>query len=349
MAINFQCPECKQKFRTEDAYAGRQWTCPKCSARFAIPEPDDDIPVEKVTARPRPPRREDEPEDDWDERDDRGYRDREDRDYRDRRVDRLQSPGWGSVRGGLRLLSTAFTILLVILVLILGLQLVALAMPPQARAPGAAPGAGAEPFAVAVGCVTILGAITFLILLIVGLALCCSAPGESGTKGFAVGSMLCLVGAILLIVIGIVALFAIAGGIDPRDQLMLRHLMERAIVAVALIGLAALVGLVGYILLVLFLRSVAVYFHNESLASNALIYLIVYLLYTAGSIAMAFFLPTLLFAGGQPGQVAGGMRAISLIQEVISMGLMGWFIYLLSATRSTIPPPEGARRRPEYY
>src|SRR5262249_25800676 len=103
MTINFRCPECQQLFRAQEAYAGRQWNCPKCSTSFPIPQPEE-MQVEMVMERHAPPPRRRERPDDYD-REERRYRD-----DRDLRLGGDIEPGWWTTRGGLRVLGVGLTI-----------------------------------------------------------------------------------------------------------------------------------------------------------------------------------------------------------------------------------------------
>jgi hypothetical protein len=322
MTISFQCSECGQQFQTEDMYGGRRWRCPKCSAGLTIP-PADDIPVQMVMDSPGPRRR-------------RRRSDADDANDRERDGLVGLSSAWETVRTGLRLLASAVTILLIAFVLWIGAVLV-LVLGFAGGGANAGGGRFVGDVAGAVGLALLLACLACLVLWITGQAMCCAVPRDSEAKGLAVASLVCVVGATLLGLLGALLLWTASRGPfgGPNDS---------AVGPLTLIGLAALVGTVGHFLLVFALRAVALYFHRESLAANWLVFFVVDLAYIAGNIVFQLVAhPFRAMAG--PGPVPGSVM-VALVLLVLSLALLAWLLSLLSATRAAIPRPEPER---EWY
>jgi hypothetical protein len=340
MTINFRCPECQQLFRAQEAYAGRQWHCPKCSTSFPIPQPEI-VPVEMVTERPGPSPRRRERRDDY-ERDER-----DDRDDRDIRIDRDLDFGWLTTRRGLHVTGIGLTILLVAFVVFL----VTVIIVPLLFLQGGGRGEGLLVLIRSVSIVLLLAIITMVILWIVGQGLCCSVPGESGGKPLVVVALICSVVALIL---GITAV--IAGLRFWRE--MLEHLrngpnlgpvFQQAAMLVVLVIAMSLVLLVGFYFYLFFLRSIAVYFRNDFVAINVIIYMIVFGVCVAAYIVYSQVVsrqPAGAFGGGQ-GPGAGLIAALIILFTALI--LFAWLIHLVSAARTAIPKPGGERRRRPYY
>jgi hypothetical protein len=326
-------------------YGGRQWRCPTCSADITIPRADE-IPVEAVdegARRPAPRYADDEP---------RGPAPAPRRLYEDQPYEpeyrpsggggRELAPSWGTARAGLAVVNIGLIIFLVafvIFVLTWGLLI-------WTAARGGVGGRGADNLgavAIAVFIVFILAALADLILWFVGVGMCCATPSGSAAKGLAVGSLICSV--LFVVLLLAVVVFAIALG--PRriqgDDIVLK-----------VIGWADnIVFLVAGVLFLFYLRAVASYFGNNGLAVNIIVFFIVTLLFVVGTTIANFLSPAIvqnLFARGANVQALATVALIVAIAIlVVAILLLAWLTYLVGATRSSIPTPRPYGRRGDYY
>jgi hypothetical protein len=326
-------------------YGGRQWRCPTCSADITIPRADE-IPVQAVDDGPREPppaprrRYEEAPEP-------RGRpRPRGDQPYDEpyepeERRGRELSPGWGTARAGLTVINTGLTIFLVAFLAFLGTAVLSLLM---ARGGGGMGGRNPmEAIGPAVTIVLGLSEIALVILWFVGVGMSCATPGESGGKGLAVGSLICSVLTLLLGLVALLFIIVLASGPHGGGP-------DRNILPLVMAGFASLIGLVAFILFLFYLRSVASFFGNNGLAANIVTFFIVTLLFLVGMIGVSVLAGLRevdqLFAGRVG---AAGAVLMPIVILAVYVLLLGWFIYLVSATRTTIPRPQLWGRRRDYY
>jgi hypothetical protein len=331
MAINFHCPECREQFQVDDAYGGRQWRCSNCSAPITIPA-GGDIPVIRAPQRPPPLRRRQEQYDDFEPPPD------------------TLNPGWGLVRGGLNVFNIGMLIVLVSGAIFLILAFMTAMMAAQAVARG---GIGAGPPATlidilrAVTVVFFLGAIVSVILWVIGQSMCCAAPAESGGKGLAIGALICSVVGVLVCII----IFFIFMSLVNRPAFApLPTPGEFGLLRVFSI-LAFVVWLAGNILFILFLRSVASFFENYSLATHIIVFMIVYLVITVVSFGLSFVPSIWVSLPFQPNPLGLNTGAVVLSLGLIVgfIGMLIWFVAVVSLARSVIPRATRYGRRPDYY
>jgi hypothetical protein len=334
MAITFRCPECKEQFEVEEKYGGRKWHCTNCSTPITIPDAGD-VPLDRITERapaerrPAPPPR-------YDDR--RPPRRREEEDDYDP-PGRELSPSWSVVRAALRVITIGVSIFLVTFAIYLAAILITLNTIRPGMGPAA--GQGLDGVLVLVSILLFLASLALVVLWIVGQSMCCAVPSESGAKGLATGSLVCTVTS--LVVGGLLIVFLVAmarpglgggGGLEMLGVMLI---------------LLYVIGIVGYILFLFFLRCIAVFFGNDTLAINILIYFIVFTVFLVGNVAftlLAGMQASPIFRIGNPNQAFATGMAIMILEVVGALGLMVWFLVLLTLTAGTIPRPRLSRH---YY
>lgn len=322
---------------------GKRGRCPHCSTIFSIPDPHtaiapgalplrvppapdvnragqgwreidaDDAP--RGAASPRPARR-DEDFDDYDAPYDR-----------DARELAHLARGWSTIASGLALMRTAMIIYIVVtLVMALFLILTLAARNDFAR------NRQAE---MLIGIFALVGGLTNLvaiILFIVGQCMCCAAPPESGSKGQAVGSVICLFIGIGLGLMGLMFLILAAERVGRQRGEGI------AVLGVGLWLLTTALFVTSHILLVLFLRNLGRYFRNQQLASSAGTYLIMTGIFV-GFLVLGLFLSVILRAAGRPPDQAalGALLVILTVGlAVYALVLFLYFLGMLASARRTI-------------
>jgi len=322
---------------------GKRGRCPHCSTIFSIPDPHTAIapttmPL-RVPAAPDvnrggagwreidvsddPPRgaasRQSRRDDDYDDYD--APYDREPRSLAH------LAPGWSTVASGISLMRTAmiiFIIVALVMVLFFILSLAARGNLMRNRQ--------AEMLLVIF---TLMGGLTGLvaiILFVVGQCMCCAAPPESGTKGQAVGSVICLFVGIGLGLVGFLFLIVAAERVGRmRGEGV-------AIMAGLLWLLTTVLAIVSHALFVLFLRNVGRYFRNQQLSSGASTYLLMMGIFS-GFLLLLVFLSIIMSSAGRPPDQA----ALSVLLVILAIGLtifelvlFLYFLDLLARTRTTI-------------
>jgi hypothetical protein len=348
VAITLRCPECQQVVQFSDHLAGLHGRCPLCSATVTVREAGGDPHRERVAEAPPlptaavmdpraaapaprdfgpPPRyEEEEPRyGRYDGRDDYG------------RLTEESAPAWGTTRTALTLIKSG---MLVVFFALLGVFVVAMCMGAMFRGMGR-PGRGEEGVVLLAGglwLATTAALVVGGLLWFIGTCMCCSVPTESGAKGLAIGSMLCLILYVLLILFAVFMLLALGfnrgpgfgGGPEPGAVVLFMGLWIVAI----------LLGITSHILFVLFLRSVARFFGNESVAGSCIGYLVLSLVWLFGLVGFVFFMG--FFASMQAGQ---GMvqRRLDIVMVgglvvFIVMWLVAffWLLNLVGQTRDLI-------------
>jgi hypothetical protein len=236
--------------------------------------------------------------------------------------DRGTLPGWETTRAGLGLISIALNIILYTLLGYLALTLVSVVL----ALAGAGMGAG---MGLVIGhCVVLVAGVLFLvagILYFIGQCMCCAVPAESGGKGLAITSLLCLI--LLLAGVGIGVAYLVLS--LRRDEIPSNSLVNGATLGLGLLGL------VGHGSFVLFLRAVANFFGNSRLAAYALAYLCCYVVLTLAHWAGSFLLQAM--PRLQQQQFAGALSILVLLAFVIlAVVLLAVFLWLVVAVRKTI-------------
>lgn len=324
---------------------GRRGRCPHCSTIFSIPDPQTAIAPNALPLRvpaapdlsgagpgwreidvddgarggtsPRQARRGDDlDDDDFDAPYDR----------QSRGLAHL-APGWATVCSGMSLMRTGMIIMIIVSLVSVLFFVLAIA-----SRNGLMRNRQAE-FLVAI--FAFVGALTGLvanILFTVGQCMCCAAPPESGAKGQAVGSVICLFVGIGLGLIGLV--FMIVGA----DRVGRGPGGGPIVMGIGLWLLTSVLFIVSHVLLVIFIRNVGRYFRNQQLASGTGTYLIMTGVFV-GFFLLAMFLSVIMnTAGRQPDQAAlGALLAILAVGLVIfALVLFLYFLDLLARTRATI-------------
>ena len=308
MGFTFACPSCREDIHASEGMEGLHGRCPHCAATFTIPEKGGAI-------RRRAPaglEREYEP------------RPR----YRDEEGPALQlAPGWNSVRNGLLLVRVSTIIMIFVTLAVI--LLVALA---SGVVPFLERGRGGQMILGALLIVAVLVALAAAILIMVGQCMCCAAP-ESGPKGLAIGSVVCLV-LTLLLGAGVVLATIVQERRDPFD--MRRTHLGPLIAGLNILGMG--VGTVGHVLFAFFLKGIANYFDNRKLSKSAGVYLIVFGVFVASCLLVLMMLVLVAAARGPR-----DLETVRILFLVLSVGLIVfalvlvlWFLDLLGQARGTI-------------
>jgi hypothetical protein len=315
MPIEFTCPECRQRVRVSEALAGLNARCPNCTAGVSVPESSSPEPT-AVTQHPPDTG----PRDAWEPARTRWADDQPGReDYAFLRRD-VDDSGWQVVRYALTLEYIAMVIMVCAYAGMLLMQCVA-----GMANPGAGPGGG-QGALLFVGCLALvlaLGILGAFILMIVGRCMACLVPAESGAKGLAIGSIASIGLAVVLGMALVVAAFSTPG--SPQSTVLLLALL----IATVLVALAA------HILYLLFLRGVAVYLGNRSLAGRVIAYLVASLVLLVVSVGIFFLLIRAMMV--MPGRDPRGIQIMmNLVQGVVGLGMMGWYVNLVAQVRDTV-------------
>jgi hypothetical protein len=151
----------------------------------------------------------------------------------------------------------------------------------------------------------------------------CLVPSESGVKGLAIGS----IASIGLAVVLVMALFLVAFSTPGSPP--------SAVLAVSLLIAAGVVILAAHILYLLFLRGVAAYLGNSSLAGRVIAYLVASLVIPVVLLGVFYFLhrATVPFPGRDP---RGMLLMVNLVQGVVGLGMMGWYVNLVAQVRDAV-------------
>jgi hypothetical protein len=286
---------------------GLHGRCPHCAATFTIPEKQGAFRRKEMVAADE----DDEPR--------TRYRDEE------RPVRRL-SPGWIGVRNGLLLVRISTIIMIfVFLGMILFFALASGMVPLLERNRNAEMVLGS--LLIMAGLVALAAAI----LALVGQCMCCAVP-DSGPKGLAISSVVCLV----------LTLFLVAGAIlativqEQRDPFGMHRTNLRGLIA-GLNILGLILGTVGHFLFGFFLKGVANYFDNQSLSKSTGIYLILVGVFVICSVLS---LLVLIVLGAAPRPNLEMIRILSLLMGVgllvFALVLVLWFLDILGKARATI-------------
>jgi hypothetical protein len=208
----------------------------------------------------------------------------------------VSEPGWSKVRSGLQTIYYCVAIIIgAVLVIGIGAGVMG--------AMGAVQGGGDPPVAliilIAIGGLTILGA---AIGTIVGQVLCTNVPERTGARGLAIGAVVCLVANILL---------GMVGGAAQVE---------------AISGIGNLISMVGSVLFLLFIRKVALYLNDQSLATSALYFLIFGIAMAVGIIVMV------VMAAVAANEIVLGLVGLGVFALII-VSVVWYLIILRSAIR----------------
>jgi hypothetical protein len=335
MAISFVCPDCKTNLTFPDQQGGERVSCFRCGVFLTIPHQTQAGPNQIVPGAPPQTKIADTPL--------RGLDDsstEERSPYEEPGYDRgawlagrfrpediaLVGAGWNLVRIGLAMMYWSLVALLLAGVAYFFLALLIL---------GTLGGRGMGPGAAVLGIVVIatLGVIfVAFIVMAVGQCMCCTAPPESGAKGLAVGSAICL----FLSVAGGVGLFCLWLGLASRVMDMGPGAIGMGMDQWTVLVLAAVVFMagvifVGHVLFVLFLRAIGRYFQHWYLAQGAGAYLTAYCVYFGVN----------LFIGCIGTALGGGalLGCLSVLMFILALILLIWYVRLLAAARETLTTP----------
>jgi hypothetical protein len=242
-------------------------------------------------------------------------------------ITRRRDPaGWGPMRVGLSMMIWGMiTLLIAPVCLVLGLLL----------------GQGVGPFLV-LAALGGLGIIVAVLLLLVGLCLCCTIPAASGARGWAVGLLVTL-GVSVVLLIAQVALVGHAADLRLDEEAALPP-------AVLLVGLVRLaVWFAGSLCLTMVLRAAARYWGDARLGAGFVTYFIVSWVAPVALVVIGCGLGVMAAAGGK------GLEGLRVFSAVFGCGLLifalilfFWLISLLSRLRDLIPTGGNGRRYEVY-
>jgi hypothetical protein len=335
VAIEVRCPQCHTKLKTPDSFAGKKARCPKCTGVVEIPagasgeeeilEPeiadplrgfnDDELEVEPPPSRPAA---------------DESRRpcpmcgemiaakavkcrfcgEILDKSMRGALAGAghgdFSDPGWQTVRAGLGMMYYSIVTIVVCVILVILGAVITGAM--------AGPGADREPPAALMILLIPIGLAVLIagFAVLIGQARCASVPQQSGARGVAQGSAVCLVGYILL---------SMVGGAMQNP---------------ALSAVGGLLSLIGTVLFILFIRRSAAYLGNDELATSAARYLI----FCVGFIAGCFVLGFMAGAAGAGGEPFGLILGIVLL--VCGIAAFIWYLRLIRTLMTTVEERTGA-------
>lgn len=353
MPISFQCALCKGVNTFEDAWANMRAACQRCGNYLTVPAQSSVIPEQFAEGLPppspavrpaAPPPMPEEPtergaaarssrdkwggdlprERDYDEGRRRGdYGRDDDRDY---------DIGWqrsGTLAGGWNVVRIALTLMFWSTIAVIAIAvLMVLFMLLMAAAEGGRMGRG--PRMDALGPILVLfglGALVCYLVIFVGLCMCIAAPPESRARGLAVSSVVCIVAAILAYFLGIFLLFFMARGGGRFGGPDFAEIVLPIVVIVAAAGTA----IAGQVLHVLYLKAVARYFRNESVAQSTTGLLTLYFVFLGLYLVMIFMTT----AVRNPD--AGFMvLCLGLILLGIGIAVIVWYLIVLARTRASI-------------
>lgn len=327
MPITCTCPQCQKMLAISDEFAGQPMRCPLCMALFQSPGSPAAAPMPPFAAGPPPtPRREAPPARqvippnfEWpgSKEDPRrpksgpagaglnGVRGS---------VSSSLAPGWHMVLRGLGIIPPS---LLVVAATIFFSRIFLFLAAPEKET--------REIVLLIAVPMTVLGTIA----AVLGAALCCLVPPESGLRKLAQVTGGCL-GAFLVVTLLTLAITSLFGSKTPETT--------GAAAASVLLPLSSipsvLLGLAGTVLFLFFLRGVALYFKNKRLAQGVLYCA----LFLAGSPVLLLFILLLLLL--TKNAIGGSNTGLAIVCALVTY-LMGavdlfWFLRVLGDVRRAL-------------
>jgi hypothetical protein len=234
------------------------------------------------------------------------------------------APGWIIVRNGLLLVRISTIIMLFVALGMVLFTALALGIVPMLER-----NRQAEMF---LGILSIMSGLVFLggaIMALVGQCMCCAVP-DSGPKGLAISSVICLVLSLLL---GAGAALLIV--VQDQQRPFGRPTNLGPVIA-ALYFLAMALGVVSHALFGFFLKGVANFFEKQGLSKSVGVYLILFAAFVA-SFLMALMLVILIEASRHDRDTT---RAVTVVLGVVllifAIVLVLWFLDVLGRVRSSI-------------
>ena len=326
---------------------GTQVACPQCGASLKLPKPPgaaapNPRPEGRVSPAPLPPAipsgnpiaagrpsRGADPEPL--ERGRQRYDDdEEDRPRRRRREwdDGPPPERWGTTIVGLKMVFWSVLIMVIFMIL---LQVFALIGPTR-------------DLAAVIGATAIVGVCSIVIGLIVGfvgMCMCAAAPYKPASR-LALSSVLCFAVAILgVLVLGFIVAATVAeagrrnnpGFNNPADINMLLQAGAMGIVGSIVIGLLVLAAVICWML---FHAAIGTRFQNSGLRTQSIVFLVVYILYTAASVAAQI----LMVGGGGFGN-PNQPKLFLLVSMILSTAIWVWFLVICAITYRSIERGQG--------
>lgn len=343
MSIHFQCPHCQTPDSCADELAGKEMPCRWCGGMVPVPPADISQHVTEASSPPPPwisskagERRRVDEYGEYDDEPEENYR----------LADRAVAPGWGVVRIGLGMMFWSIIAIAIGFVVFVGISAATAGMG-GLQGGGDIRGREMEGLAmvmVAGGC----GILIAFLICFVGQCMCCAAPAESRARGLAISSIICTVLAIL-VYFGVILWVLAAVGAAARGGMMggfpnFPVLFERGLLFFVVLIIALIVS--AHILFILYLRTVALYFGNDSLARGAMSLLVLYLVF----MVLYVFVNVLQFMMvAREGFLDPGRQSASLVTVLgcatllLLFTVLVWFLVLLARTREMIGPGAGGR------
>jgi hypothetical protein len=356
MPLTFTCPDCKGLNTFEDSWAGMRAPCQRCGSYLAVPaqstyiaaQPSGDVPPPKAAthkiAEGPPPQRAVPPplpessgtdlpgrsarqkDDYW------GARDDDDDDRRGPYGISLGrpygvAPGWNTVRIGLGMMFWGTIAIIVLAVCAAAFMFLILGLAFGGR--GGFGGRNADALG-ALGIVLVGFLLVTALIVFVGQCMCIAVPPESRARGLAIGSVVGIVATILLYLVFLFFMFATVRNVNQfggggfgfgGPEILI--LMFALVIAV--------VGVSSHVMFILFLKAVARYFRNESLAQSTSGYLTLFFVAVGLSVVLQC-----LGAMARDPQMGMVMLFAGLIVLGLQIALVVWYLVLLARTRAAI-------------
>ncbi len=321
MPITCICPQCHKPLAIGDEFAGQPMRCPLCMGLFQSPPAPGGVPAPPLTTAPltarmpvSPPRQLPPSNFEWpgsceDPRRPRsGPAGPELNGVRTSPVEHLDA-GWHMVRRGLGLVPAC--LVTVAATLFLSRVFLYLVNPePEVR----------ELVLLVAIPVTVIGSIA----AVLGAAMSCLVPPESGVRKLALAASGCL-GGFLLVMLLTLAISSLGGSKHPTPIGAVNVLTPLSYIP------AALLALVGAVLFLFFLRGVATHFRNRRLAQDVLYCA----LFVAGSPVLLLFIILLLWMTSRAigGKSEGFAILSALVVYLIGAVDLFWFLRVLIEVR----------------
>lgn len=240
----------------------------------------------------------------------------------------LTDPGWVTTRKGLTTVYVSIALMIVGVILMIALAAVVGGM-------SAASGSGTG--MLAMGGVMLMFVLVLFglgIAILVGQAMCCAVPTESGARSFAIGAVICMALSIALGMAGGAMQGAVAppagGGAAFQAN---THPLQ---------SVGNLISLVGSVLFILFMRKVAQFLGEVDLASSATKFLIFMIAVPFVAMVLAVFAVVAgvgaAGAGGNPsgGPFFGILIGGGCVFVVLLIVMFFWWLRLIKGVRDAI-------------
>lgn len=315
MPIRFSCPECRAPVTVNDALAGLHTRCPACDAPVAVPDTAYGAPRGPAPPGPGPQ------PDRYDEGPPWGG------DYSPFR--RPLTGGWDGTRQALTVELVGAIIALVVVLGGTALQCGVLFM---SRDRGF--NIGMIELLRVLSIILLIALLAAVVLMLVARCMACTAPG-GGHRGLAIGAASCFGAGLLLA--GLFVLVGIATNFRRESEML----------GILLLILTLLVLLAAHILWCIFLRGVAAFFGDNSLAVQWIVYLVLSIVLPLVVVLLIIVMESNRPMRFGPRDGLGTDVVLLTVQTVVSLAMLSWYLVLVPRAREVIG--RGARRGGGYW